>query len=196
MLILKILDHDMHRARGTSVRMPHAIIVPDAVGHVPVLVSSTRGQFLVRRKLFQGGHPCGVFPWDSDRMDDILGTMFSACLDLAREDKFPNIFKTAKEAFDYIQQQSGTKVQPHACLVPETWTRAQLKKWGGKDLHTEGGIDSYKKTCRVYQCKTPMPVFCSRPDFVGLYTQFMGSRASILIHNVRGGMAFHDFAFS
>lgn len=192
MLILKILDHDLHRSRRPiDTLIPMTILVPDNKGHSPVLVSSTRGKFIVRRKLFQGAHPCGIFPYDSDRLDELIGPMVEAALQLSLDEKWDNVLSTPKAAFEYIQQKSGTTVQPHVCLIPADWKDPQLTRWAGKaSVAFEGGIITYRKTCRIYRCNTATPIFLSRPDFVGLFTQIVGGMSSVLLHNVRHGMAF------
>lgn len=194
MLILKILDSDLHRARATSAsKIPFSIMIPDKRAcQFPVLVSSTRGKFIKRTKLVEGAHPCGIFPFDSDRLDDIIGPMIEAAYELSVTEKWKNVYKNPAQAFDYIQKASGTTVQPHSCLVPRAWSDTVLKKWGGKDLVIGDGVEVYKKTCRVYRCGTTIPVFLSRPDFVGLLTQFVGGLTSILLHNIQQGMAFCD----
>lgn len=193
MLILKILDHDLHRARASAAsKIPFSIMIPDKVGHFPVLVSSTRGKFIKRTKLVEGAHPCGIFPHDPDRHDEIIGPLFQAAYDLSVAEKWGNVLQTPSQAFGYVQKAAGTTVQPHACLVPSTWSNAVLKKWGGEDLIIGEGVESYKKTCRVYRCGVTVPVFVSRPDFVGLLTQFVGGLTSILLHNIQQGMAFCD----
>lgn len=189
MLILKILDHDLHRSRRASA-IPMTILIPDNKGHTPVLVSSTRGKFLVRRKLFQGSHPCGIFQYDSDRLDEIIGPMIDAALQLSEEEKWDNVLTTPKAAFDYVQQKSGTTVQPHACLIPADWDDKKVRRWGGKDVTFEGGMITYRGICRIHRCNTQVPTFFSRPDFVGLFTQIVGGMSSVLLHNVRHGMAF------
>lgn len=189
MLILKILDHDLHRSREQGA-IPMAILVPDAKAHSPVLVSSTRGKFLVRRKLFQGCHPCGVFKYDSDRLDEVIANVTEAGLQLSLDEKWPNVFTKPGPAFDYIRERAGTAGQPHACAVPADWDDVKLKRWFGKGFEVTGGLVTYRKTCRVYRCNTKVPTFFSRPDYVGLLTQVAGGNSSILLHNVRNGMSF------
>jgi len=200
MLIIKILDHDLHRARaGSASKIPFSIMIPDnrkVPSRFPVLVSSTRGKFIRRTKLVEGAHPCGIFPHDSDRLDDIIGPMFEAAYELSVAEGWKNVHKTAAQAFDHVQKSSGTTVQPHLCLVPRSWSDAVLKKWGGKNLSIGDGIETYRKTCRVYRCGTTIPVFLSRPDFVGLLTQFVGGMSSILLHDIERGMAFCQHGIS
>jgi hypothetical protein len=112
--------------------------------------------------------------------------MMSAAYELSVAENWPNIFKgkdRMKSAFDFIQQSYGATSQPHLCLIPEGLS---FSKPMGKDL-----VDGvYRKICRVTPCKVPFPVFCSRPDFVGMYTQFMGGRSSIILHNIKNSLAF------
>jgi hypothetical protein len=75
MLILKILDLEYHvakRSESESKKIPVVNIVNDYIGFTPVLVSNTKGSFIVRRKVFQNAHPCGIFPYNSDKLDDVL----------------------------------------------------------------------------------------------------------------------------
>lgn len=191
MLLLKILHHDLHRSRKPGAS-PFAIIVPDNVGHSPVLVSTTRGEFVVRRKLVQGGHPCGCFEWDSDRLDDLIGKIVQASYDLSLNEGWSNIFQSASEAHAYIRRTSGTTMLPANCLIPKDWTDADLEDWAGGKRHlsrTNIG-EFYKGKCRLNRCNTEIPVFLSRPDYVGLYTAMAGGLSSILLHNVKNAMAF------
>ncbi len=189
MLILKILHHDLHRSRKAEAS-PLAIVVPDSKGHSPVLVSSTRGEFIVRRRLFQGGHPCGVFPYDPDRLDELIGKVVQASYDLSVTEGWQNIFKTAEEAHIYIRRTAGTTMLPANALIPKDWTDEQVSSWAGPDVeHTKTG-SIYKKTCRLHRCNTEMPVFLSRPDYVGMFTSMVGGHSSILLHNVQKAMAF------
>jgi hypothetical protein len=191
MLILKILHHDLHRSRKPDAS-PFAIVVPDNVGYSPVLVSSTRGEFIVRRKLVQGGHPCGVFPHDPDRLDEIIGKMVQAAYDLSVAEEWPNVLPTADEAHRYIRKTSGTTALPANCLIPKSWTDADLDAWAGneKDLTRTKTGEIYRKNCRLHRCNTEIPVFLSRPDFVGLFTSMLGGLSSVLLHNVKNSMAF------
>jgi hypothetical protein len=132
-----------------------------------------------------------VFSHDSDRIDDVVPDMFDAAYDLSVEDGMPNVFsgpKCAMKAFSYVQKSSGMKIQPHVCLVPESWSPDEVSAFFGDGYDPEKR--RFHKYCRSIGSKVRRPVFLSRPDMVGLYTQFMGGGASIVLSNVRLGMAF------
>jgi len=191
MILLHLLDHDLHRSRRTDAA-PLMLETPAKRSFVPAIVSGSGMDFqdrcfLVARKLTQESKlRSGVFRYDSDRIDEILGHLMIAALGLSYDEGWPNIFpesKGIKQAFNYVQNSCGLKSQPHLCLVPENTSYPKIM---GKDL-----VDGvYNKICRTMPSKVPFPVFCSRPDFVGMYTQFMGGRSSILLHNIKNGLAF------
>ena len=189
-----MLDHDLHRSRRTNAA-PLMLETPAKPSFVPAVISGSGMDiqdrcFLVARKLTKENKiRSGVFKYDSDRIDDIIGHLVIAALGLSVEEKWPNMFtekNQIKQAFDYVQKACGSKSQPHLCLVPEGRTLSSYDKTLGKEVVD----DIFRKMCRVMPCKVPFPVFCSRPDFVGMYTQFMGGRSSILLHNIKNGMAF------
>lgn len=191
MILIKILDHDLHRSRKDAA-VPLWLETPAKIEFLPAIVSSSRGGFLVSRRLTKDGRiRSGIFNYDPDKIDDIIGNMFSAAHSLSVEEGWENRFfgkSAASAAFSYIQMTSGSKSQPHACLVPDHWDESAMKKFMGKDL--DSGV--FRKICRVYPCKVANPVMVSRPDFVGMYTQFVGGKSSIILHNVRYGLAFCD----
>jgi hypothetical protein len=195
MILLRLLDHDLHRTRQSIQAIPLWIETPARPGFVPAVISRSTMEdpetgFLVSRRLTQDGKlRSGVFKYDSDRIDDIIGGLVLAAYKLSLEEKWPNIFRgksQLKQAFEYVQRAGGMKSQPHMCLVPEGQEVSKFNKAAGKDL--KEGV--YRKVCRVVPCKVAFPVFCSRPDFVGMYTQFVGGRSSIILHNVRNGLSF------
>jgi hypothetical protein len=192
MILLKILEHDLHRAREQGL-VPLLIEVPAIPDFLPALVSSSRGQFLVSRRLTGTGHVrVGVFSYDSDRVDDVLLSMTNAAYELSRDEGWPNVMSgrgPARAGFDYIREQCPTPGQPHVCLTPQSWTQTESSRFfGARNL--DANRRKYRKHCRIVPAKVAMPTFLSRPDMVGMYTQFMGGRTSILLHNVRRGMAF------
>jgi len=161
---------------------------PARPSFLPAVVSSSQGKFLISRKLTRDGKlRSGVFKYDSDRLDEIIESMIQTCYDLSLDEAWPNIFtgkKPIHQAFDYIQTNTGVASQPHICLIPAGKT--DFQKLAGKDL-----VDGvFKKVCRIQPSKVPFPVMFSRPDFVGMYTQFVGGRSSLLLHNVKNGLAF------
>jgi len=217
-LLTELLDHDLHRSRGGT-PVPFMIEVPVPKDSFPAVVSSTRGRFLVSRRPREGGLAgVGVFDHDSDKLDSVIGPMLSVAHSLSDgqirtglqrvrrrvrgrdvmvpvETRVPGSFKNsfagpgaAKRAFDHIQSSSGLKFQPHFCLVPSSWNMEAAGSFFG------GGLDVSKRRfmgcCKVAFHDVPMPVFFSRPDMVGMYTQFMNGGAAIILHNVEFGLAF------
>jgi hypothetical protein len=204
MILHKILDHDLHRSKSGANARPLMIETPAKGNFLPAVVSSIQwDRYIVVEKMTPDGRiRSGVFSHDSDRIDEIIEPMFAAAYKLSIDRKFKNVFSNPKAAFDFIQECSGTTAQPHVCLIPDSWSPAKLTKWAGKvNLEKGNLIESkkdgspiealtYRKVCRVLHCKISVPVFLSRPDFVGLYTQIVGGMTSILLHNVQQGMAF------
>jgi hypothetical protein len=190
MILIKILDHDLHRSKKGLDSIPLWLETPAKESFLPAIVSSSRGSFISSNKLTKDDKiRSGIFEHDPDRIDDVLEGLFTAATKLSLDQGWKNVFRgsrSASSAFGYIQNQSGVHSQPHACLVPESWDPAVLSDFMGPDL--DGSF--FKKTCRIYTCRVPHPVMLSRPDFVGLYTQFVGSRSTIVLHNVRRGIAF------
>ena len=204
MILLRLLDHDLHRAKRGIEAVPMWIETPAKPGFLPAVVSLSTPKFAVARKLTSDGKlRAGVFSYDSDRVDEIIPGLMDSAYQLSVQEKWPNIFKSARPAFEYVQKHSGTTAQPHLVLIPKKWSDAKLSKWAGKanvskadskDLMDKAVEQTYVtvlwKICRVYRCDVSMPVFASRPDFVGMYTQLVGGKTSILLHNIRAGLAF------
>jgi hypothetical protein len=192
MILLRILEHDLHRSRDAN-SVPLMISTPVPPKSVPAIVSDTRGRFIAIRKMRQEGNfiASGVFEYDSDRVDDVVSDLFDAAYVLSCEDKLGNTFSgkdAPKRAFNYIKRSSGIPGQPHVCLVPESWKETKIKQFFGvKNLEN---VRKYQKFCRIVSTKVSIPVFCSRPDMVGMYTQFLGGKTSIILHNVKLGLAF------
>jgi hypothetical protein len=193
MILLRILEHDLHRPKRGLSASPYMIEVPALPGFVPAVVSNSRGNFLIARKLTKDNRiRVGVFEYDSDRLDDIVTNMFDTAIVLSRSEKWNNMFmgpNAAKLAAGYIKDQSGmSKAQPHACLIPVSWQHKQIEKFF-KPEKLDGGV-KYDKHCHIVPAKVSVPIFCSRPDMVGMYTQFLGGGTGILLHNVKSGLAF------
>lgn len=222
MLILNILDHDLHRSRDPNA-VPQAVEVAVHPDNFPCVVIGSKGEFLYSRgpQKNSGMTLCPVFKHDSDRMDSLIGPLLDAAFLLSdgqtykqfRRPKsrkkgatkgsmfdvagtYKNAFRgpgAAGSAFEYVQRTSGLKIQPHVCLIPEAWYRGPkdtdvLKKFLGE------GYDPVKRRfrecCKVIGHDVSMPVFLSRPDMVGMYTQFMAGGSSVILHNVELGIAF------
>jgi len=191
-LLLQLLEHDLHRAKNGIAASPLMIETPAKPGFVPALVSSSRaGTFIVARRLTQEGRlRSGVFAHDPDRVDDLLPVILREAYALSLKEKYKNIFTTAAAAFSYIHEASATGVHPHVLLVPMNWTPARIEKFLGKTMESKSGGVLYKDFCRVLNAAVDIPTFFSRPDYVGMYTQFLGGNASIFLHNVKQGLAF------
>lgn len=138
-----------------------------------------------RRLTDTGRIRSGVFRQSQDSIDVVVPPMIDAAYEMSIGEKWENVFDDAGAAFSYIAS-VGVPGEPRKCLVPESWSDAKIARFLGGPI-----IDGkFRKNCVVLTCKTRIPVFLSRPDFVGLYTQFLDGKSSILLHNVRQGMAF------
>ena len=197
MILLRILDHDLHRSKRGIKASPLMIEIPARDNFLPAIISNTRGKFIAVRKMVKekqenvdGYIRVGMFEHHSDRMDEILSDLFDAAYNLSRDEGWNNIFfgkNAANYAFNYIGDASGmSDAQPHVCLVPKCWTSEKIQEFFG----VEYVGDKYKKFCRVVSTDVTLPVFLSRPDMVGMYTQFLGGKSGIILHNVRLGIAF------
>lgn len=215
MLLTELLDHDLHRSRGGELRT-YSLHVPVHKDSFPLVVSTTRGKFIVSTRPWGDGLAgIGIFDYDSEKLDALIGPMVSAAFTLSKGSSYmvserdvvdgkqvgekkdrsysgtyDNSFSgpgAAKRAFEYVQENSGLKAQPHACLLPSSWDEKKASSFLGK------GYDPAKRKlsgCRVIFHDVPMPTFFSRPDMVGLYTQFLNGGVAIILHNVELGMSF------
>lgn len=202
MILLQVLDFELHRNRKGSEAVPKKVLSPAKASFLPAVVSDIDGTFISCPILMgddmkpvrdgkDGFLLSGVFSHDSDALDDLIDPLFGTAFNLAHESGWPNIFagkNACSRAFSYVQDQAGLKSQPHVCLVPREWDVPRLEGFFGKELDLDGM--RYRKTCRVRACKIQNPVFLSRPDYVGQITQFLGGRTSVVLHNVKLGMAF------
>ena len=206
MILLRILEHDLHRSRqGDAV--PLCVGIPAKKEFLPAIVSNSKGKFvaidhlgptkglrdLIPNVPWDENSIYGVvFPWDSDRVDDLVGDMFSAAYDLSVSKKWGNVFTgrgSARRAFDYVGSSSGLGGQPHVCLVPEPWSASRVKRFFGQ-ANLDAQQRKYRRYCRIVPSSVSFPVFLSRPDFVGMYTQFMGGSSNIVLYNIRLGVGF------
>ncbi len=219
MLMTELLDRDLHRSRGGT-PIPFVLEVPVSKENYPAVVSGTRGNFLVSRGPRESGLAgVGVFDHDSDKLDTLFSPMLTAAFGLSvggsrtalkrvqrrvfgrlvsvpLEETVAGTFKNsftgdgaARAAFEHVQKNSGLKFQPHACLIPSSWDEKTAFSFFGKKDY-EPVKRKFSKCCRVIFHDVPMPVFFSRPDMVGMYTQFMNGGAAIILHNVELGLAF------
>jgi len=206
MIILnRILDHDLHRSKGDT-KIPYMLEHPAKPWFFPAIISNSRGEFIVSSSIFDNGMVrVGVFDHAQDRIDDLINELFDAAYCLSIKENFGNVFNQPELAFSYIKDSSGFINQPHVCLIPFDF---DVNKFGKKNLtqksisielegdtkHDVSYRTFYRKTCRLIECNVKSPVFLSRPDFVGMYTQFLGGKSAILLHNVKLGIAFWDNA--
>jgi hypothetical protein len=187
MLMTRIMQHDMHKASRDGLMVPWI----ELQGlKLPVLISGSRGNFLVARKHHPGDITrVGTFEADSDRIDNYLDGLIHAARDLSREEKWGNEFTgrhAALNGFKHVHDEDNL-AQPHIGLFPSAWGEDQVDAFYGKSNLKDG---KYRKYCRLFSAPISFPVFCGRPDMVGLYTQFMGGTHSIILHNIKMGMAF------
>lgn len=192
MLILKILENDLHRSKRGVDAVPLIVYIPARLSFLPALVSNSVGKFLVVRKMSKDDRiGVGVFQHDSDKMDEKIPDMIQAAFDLSKAEKWENVFSGSKalsDGFDHIAKESNMPVQPHVCLVPNSWTIATMREKFRTKI--DPNIPKYRRFCRIVNADVPVVTFLSRPDMVGMYTHFLGGPASILLHNVKRGMAF------
>lgn len=194
MILMKLLENDLHRKRGKSEAVPYMIEVPARENFVPAVISNTRGEFLVSRKLTENDRiRVGVFECDSEKLDSVLPDLMDAAFSLSKTEKWDNVFvgdDSALPAFGHIRKRSELSGQPHMCLVPDGWSTDFILSWLKR--RKWGSVMKYRKCCRVVPCNVRMPVFCSRPDYVGMLTHFIGGSSGIILHNIRNGLAFCD----
>lgn len=189
MILTRILQHELHKSNNSNILIPW--VEYSHIQSLPVIISSSRGKFLTARRYHPGNIiRVGTFEYDSDQIDNCLDDMMNSAMGLAKEQKWGNIFsgKTAAiDAFNHILDEDNFG-QPHICLIPHTWNEDDKNRFFGKKNLTNHV--RYKSYCRIYSSEVSFPVFLSRPDMVGLYTQFMGGIHSILLHNIKMGMSF------
>lgn len=218
MIIHKILDHDLHRPKKGLDASPFMIEVPSRPEFFPAIVSTPRSKKLGKNfvtsphRTKEGMARVGVFEYDPDRIDEVISEMFEYAYCLSQEKKWKNVFNSPKVAFNYIKKSSGLDNQPHVCLIPDGWNQKRIEKWLGKKEIKEHRVPVdpvllerdkeksekpsirtrfiYRDVCRLVHCSILFPVFLSRPDLVGMYTQFLGGRSAVILHNIHLGIAF------
>jgi hypothetical protein len=187
MLIMKILENDLHRSKNPSA-VPFIVEVPARPEFVPAIVSSSRGKFIVTSRLTAEGRiRAGVFNHDYSKSDDLIPPMMEAALALSKKHGWGNVFglDSVKQAFEYVREQSFMPVQPHVCIVPSSWDDKRIMK----HLNTKQTL-KYQRYCNIVKSDIKFVVFLSKPEMVGLYTRFLGGPSALVLHNVRRGMAF------
>jgi hypothetical protein len=196
MILMKLLENDLHRGKKGVDVTPYMIEVPARSDFVPAIVSSTRGKFLTSRKLTDENRiRVGVFECDSEKLDAVLPDLMDAAHRLSKQEGWDNVFVgdgSASHAFKHIRSHSELSGQPHVCLVPNEWETDGILAWLKRRKWDP--VMKYKKCCRIVTCNVNTPIFCSRPDYVGMITHFMGNPTGvgILLHNIRKSLAFCD----
>lgn len=186
MILDKILDHNYHRSKteGALSLMVETPVIPQ---FFPMIVSDTSGNFIISRRIVENRFVrSGVFK-NPGSYDDYIKSLFDAAYDLSKSDKFKNIFTKPDLASRYITSESGFKSQPRVVLVPNEFTDYDLKRIFVNLSH--GSVIKYGQS-RLMRTNISRPTFLSRPDFVGLFTQFPENHASIILHNVKSGISF------
>ncbi len=186
----KILENDLHRSRSETAA-PLIIEVPAIPEFLPSIVSNSAGEFLISRKLTGDNRiRIGVFKYDLIKIDGLIAPMLNAALNLSIAEKWPNVFgsQEIKAAFSYIKKTSCVPVQPHVCLCPDSWGQDKIERTFG--CGNDEGVLRYGKHCRLIFAPVSFVCFLSKPDMVGLYTRFLNGAVSLLLHNVKKGMAF------
>ncbi len=191
MILLTILEHDLHRSREKVQAIPWMVEEPVPKQTGKSIISHYKGHFQVSPGPTKESRlRVGIFDQDPDRMDDLLDPLFKAALKLSRDEGWGNVFTgpdAQEQAFKYIRKASGLPGQPFMCLCPQSWSDKAFKAYFG---HEPDVIVKYKDYCRVVQAKVPCPIFLSRPDMVGKCTQIVGGKSAIFLHNVKLGIAF------
>lgn len=191
MILHSILEHDIHRAKVGSKAVPLWLEEPVPPRCLPALISGSRGNFLVSRRLTNEGRlRVGIFDQDPDRADDLIGPAFQAALDLSRAEKWSNVFtgpNAASSAFDYVKASCPAPGQPHICVYPKEWDSKKMKRVFGT---VWSPTVRYREYCRLTPGPVPFPVMLSRPDMVGKVSQIVGGKSAVVLHNVKLGMAF------
>jgi hypothetical protein len=191
MIIHNVLHYDFH-IKKKDTALPLVTESPAQESYFPAVISNTRGKFIVIEKMGKDKLiRSGIFTYDSDKIDDIIPDLFKCAYDLSVKQNWLNIFPDIDSAFKYVQNSSGLTIQPHVCLIPDSWNMKKIEKIFKKDkLDINDSKIKYDKICSVHKCKVSFPIFLSRPDFVGMYTQFMGGLSSIVLHNIKQGISF------
>ncbi len=189
MILPRILDHDLHGSKNNE-RTPLWVEIPSSPDFLPCIVSSSRsGSFLISRKLTKEGKVrTGIFSHPQDSIDQLISPLFSKAYELSVLEDYKNRFTLAHDAFRYIQTCGESDTLPHCVLVPDSFSESKIRLIFGTNYENE----KYANLAKIFRYSGDKVVFLSRPDYVGLYTAFMNSKGSLLLHNVKLGVAFLD----
>lgn len=185
-LIQKILDNDLFRYRKES-SLPLFIEVPCKKEFLPCLVSASRpDKFLeVNRLTPESNIRTGVFQYDGAHLDMMLSSLIEAAYQISVAKSFGNTFSEVKPAIAYIKKSSGLSNFPQQALYPMNSSEESLGKYG-ISLDSKGSSNGVKwngtHVSRI--------VVLSRPDFVGMIHSMGRDHYSVILHNIKLGMAF------
>lgn len=181
MVLDQILHIDLYRSKSETEKKLLLYDVPVKPEFLPSVVSSpTYGKFITCRKISKDGYiRTGIFDVGND-LDLCIPSLFNHVIDLCKTDSLGNVFPTFDLAREYIQESSGMSSQPHAMIVHPSNEEKYKAVFKGK----------------LFVSDVKYSVLLSRPDFVGLYTMFLGGYGSLILHNIQLGMAFTDVELS
>lgn len=198
-IVEEIFDVDSASPMQKISTLSFMIETPSLPNFIPAVVSTTRGNFIHVNKLYEGKKiRSGIFSHPHSRIDEMIGSIFLSCFELSEKMEYENIFSNPLDAFDHVKKSSGSEYQPHILLIPSTWDEDKLLYWSTDNLTRkevgDGEINifpyKFKDFCNIKYCSVHIPVFLSRPDFVGLYYSFTENLNSVVLHNIEFGMAF------
>lgn len=187
-LIQKILDVDLFRYRK-ELSLPLFIEVPCKPEFLPCVVSAARpDKFLdINRLTSDKNIRTGVFQYDGAHLDSMIAPLFDAAYHLSLSKSFGNIFSDVKQATSYIKKSSGISNQPQQALYPLNMGKERLESIG-INLDANGSALGVKWN----GTNVSRLVVLSRPDFVGVIHSLGRDHYSVLLHNIKLGMAFVD----
>lgn len=189
MILMKILENDLHRSSRPSVLYVEVPCKPD---WLPIVVSTTRGKFVPVNRLREGSMAwAGAFEYDSSKFDQLIQPLFECAFSMSQSGVFKNIFSDPDAAYSHVQESHDSKVEPPYLLVPDTITDKALRKLlGPKNVKGTEQKFTYKTKTSVFRCNIKYPVFLTVPTHVGIHIRTLGKFSSILLHNVGLSMAF------
>lgn len=183
-ILSTILEYDMHTSRSPN---QQGIILETAARpeFLPAVVSTlSPSRFLTVRKLSREGRiRMGVFK-TPENLDTHLPALIQAADALSRDESWENQFQDIKAAMAYVSVKSELDDCPMNLLISESAAPFVYDQLGLEP-------DAVKfNNCKIFTWSGSKSVVMSRPDLVGLLTQFKNSTAALILHNVRLGMAF------
>ncbi len=182
-ILASILELDYHKTKNPDSR-GLILETPARIEFLPAIISSTTAsKFLTSTRLTSEGRiRSGIFK-SQENLDVYLVPLIDAAYKLSISQSWGNIFESDEPAVAYIKASADLDESPFTFLVKSGH--------GISSGDTEGTSVSKKYLgARLVEWDQNYSVVFSRPDLVGLLTQFSNSHASILLHNVRLGMAF------